>query len=545
MPQVVQLQNELVTFGIGWDLVQGHELDLDVACFMYDGGGNLLDVIYFNNLVSMDGSIHHSGDNRDGFGEGDDEQIKLDLPRIDSEVKVLLFPIVVQNEDASFQWVQTGHCRIFHPHADVRRERNITQFNLSLAGQNYPSYIVAMIARDPADLQKWNMTQLHRPSTGRGLDNLDVDLNACLEYAIPRDVLNKRGFSLSKVNKLDLKKGDEFVLSSTNGELRFGLGWDTGCDLDAWCFLVNNELQCVDQVGFSHLQSNCKSVKHHGDNLTGEGEGDDEVISVWLDKVPPQIKYLFFAVKVYTAGKTFSQVRNPFVRMVDVNKRKVIAKFMVKDIAGNDTGMMFCKVFRMGPRWRFQAIGQGIDKNHLTKSKNDAWKKFALVQHGPPQSQRGGHGGSHSSHSSHSTSSHHSGDSHSSQSSQFRKMKVTLVSGRNLIACDKGGTSDPYCVLEIWEGSRQLRSFKSKKIKKTLNPVWSQSVTVTIHSDNLSVRGEVWDHDRFSSDDFMGRFNMPVTRGHNEEKFVTLEGRGRPKEKVRGDIKIKVEFLRS
>jgi len=94
---------------------------------------------------------------------------------------------------------------------------------------------------------------------------------------------------------INLSKGDQFDLRVA--DMFLGLGWDAGCDLDAWCYMVGPDGSQISVVYFGSLTVPCGSVRHSGDNLTGEGEGDDEQIFVNLPKVPKNVHYLFFCGK--------------------------------------------------------------------------------------------------------------------------------------------------------------------------------------------------------------------------------------------------------
>lgn len=85
-----------------------------------------------------------------------------------------------------------------------------------------------------------------------------------------------------------------------------GLGWDAGCDLDAWCFLVGENGETVDTIYFGKLRSNCNSVQHSGDNLTGEGEGDDEQIKVIVCEVMIVKAHRFTWIKSQLTYTTYS-----------------------------------------------------------------------------------------------------------------------------------------------------------------------------------------------------------------------------------------------
>jgi tellurium resistance protein TerD len=150
-----------------------------------------------------------------------------------------------------------------------------------------------------------------------------------------------------------------------------GLGWDarttTGADfdLDASALMVGTSGKIVsDQnfIFFNNLTSPDGSVEHMGDNLTGEGEGDDEVIKVNLAGVPAEVDRLVVAVSIYdaeTRGQAFGQVRNAFIRVVNQADNVEIARYDLSEDASSETAMIFGEVYRREEEWKFRAVGQG------------------------------------------------------------------------------------------------------------------------------------------------------------------------------------------
>lgn len=138
-------------------------------------------------------------------------------------------------------------------------------------------------------------------------------------------------------------------------------------DLDASCFLLNAEGKVrgdSDFIFYNKLKSDCGSVEHLGDNLTGAGEGDDEVITVNLDKVPAEIQKLAFTVTIHEADtrrQNFGMVSSAFIRVVNKEGNKEIARFDLSEDASTNTAMVFGEVYRHGGEWKFKAIGQGFD----------------------------------------------------------------------------------------------------------------------------------------------------------------------------------------
>ena len=174
------------------------------------------------------------------------------------------------------------------------------------------------------------------------------------------------GVSLSKGGNVSLTKEAPGLTA-----IHVGLGWDarttsgTDFDLDASALLLNNTGKILsDQhfVFFNNLKSPDGSVEHTGDNLTGEGEGDDEVINVNLAGVPAEVDKIVFAVSIYdaeTRQQSFGQVRNAFIRIVNQAGGAEIARYDLTEDASTETAMIFGEVYRNGAEWKFRAVGQG------------------------------------------------------------------------------------------------------------------------------------------------------------------------------------------
>jgi len=174
------------------------------------------------------------------------------------------------------------------------------------------------------------------------------------------------GVSLSKGGNVSLTKEAPGMTA-----VLVGLGWDarttTGADfdLDASALMVDTNSKILGDtyfIFFNNLTSPDGSVEHTGDNLTGEGDGDDEVIKVNLAAVPPTVDKLVVAVSIYDAdarGQNFGQVRNAYIRIVNQADNSEIARYDLSEDASNETAMIFGEVYRNGGEWKFRAVGQG------------------------------------------------------------------------------------------------------------------------------------------------------------------------------------------
>ncbi len=174
------------------------------------------------------------------------------------------------------------------------------------------------------------------------------------------------GVSLTKGGNVSLTKAAPNLTAVT-----VGLGWDvrstTGADFDldaSALALGSNHKILTDQhfIFFNNLRSPDGSIEHQGDNLTGEGEGDDEAINVNLTAVPPEILSVVFPVSIYegdSRGQSFGQVRNAFIRVVNQADNSELARYDLTEDASSETAMVFGELYRNGQEWKFRAIGQG------------------------------------------------------------------------------------------------------------------------------------------------------------------------------------------
>lgn len=163
----------------------------------------------------------------------------------------------------------------------------------------------------------------------------------------------KAAFAMNKGAVVDLPK------SSAIGLAFAGLGWDTAkgeVDLDVSAVMLDASFRYVDAVFFGNTEA--PGIQHTGDNLTGEGEGDDERIMIDFSKITLQVTQIFFVINIYTKGTTFAQVANPYCRVV-MGDGSEFCRYQLLE-AGNQQALMVARLFReerSEERWGFQAIG--------------------------------------------------------------------------------------------------------------------------------------------------------------------------------------------
>lgn len=181
--------------------------------------------------------------------------------------------------------------------------------------------------------------------------------------------------NLSKGQKISLEKEAGGALS----QIKMGLGWDVGAapqksggflgglfggggsaggsiDLDASCIMLDANKQMVDAIWFGQLQSKDSSIQHTGDNRTGAGDGDDEVINVNLPRIPDHVQALVFTVNSFT-GQTFATVNNAFCRLVNASNNSEVARYDLS-AQGSHTALILAKIYRHNGEWKMHAIGE-------------------------------------------------------------------------------------------------------------------------------------------------------------------------------------------
>lgn len=171
-----------VTMGLGWDVAKpkgflgkllggGESIDLDASALFFDASGQLLDSVWFRQLKSKDGSVVHTGDNRTGAGDGDDEQIRVDLGRVPASVQTIVFTVnSFLGQD--FGKVENAYCRLVNDQGNAE----IARFDLS-AGGAHTGQVMARLYREAGG---WNFQALGTPSKGRTFQDMLPDIRQSL-----------------------------------------------------------------------------------------------------------------------------------------------------------------------------------------------------------------------------------------------------------------------------------------------------------------------------------------------------------------------------
>ena len=195
---------------------------------------------------------------------------------------------------------------------------------------------------------------------------------------------------------IELTKGDRFNLSKEApdfNKIAIALGWQVSqtaqnCDIDASVFMLGADGRIPDEkyfVFYNNLTSPDGSVRHSGDSVTGQIEGDDETVYVDLSKINSAIQEIVFVVTIHEGqekNQTFSQVRNSFIRLYNLKTGSELVRYNLKEVFSQETALEFGRLYRKNGEWRFQAVGQGynaglqsfVDKYHVENGSNAGGK---------------------------------------------------------------------------------------------------------------------------------------------------------------------------
>ena len=192
--------------------------------------------------------------------------------------------------------------------------------------------------------------------------------------------------NLQKGQRVDLTKGNPGL-----SNILVGLGWDpvqqnksggllgslfgggatANVDCDASVIMLNNQDKVQsnsDVIYFGNLTSKDGSVRHSGDNLTGDGDGDDEQVHIELSKVPAHVQKLVFVVNIYDAVKRrqhFGMIRNAFIRIVNPLNSQALIHYNLTDDYSGKTSLIVGEIYRNGNDWKFAAVGTGTNAGSL------------------------------------------------------------------------------------------------------------------------------------------------------------------------------------
>jgi stress response protein SCP2 len=327
-----------LTVGLGWDFAdrdgdgQG-DTDLDLSCVAFDNRGQFVNACYFADSNPFGNrAVFHTGDNRDGKGDGDDETIILDLDLLVQAGISSLFFVVNSFNGSTFRDVKSAHSRLV-----ANQTRNeLSYVTMSMEDRRATSLITGRLSLN-------NGSWILRPMAVSGK-------NTCFADVVP-EMQKRLGDILGRVKiapppaGIIMTKGESLAVPSSH--FKVGLGWDQvgrPVDLDASVVCLRQNLTLSDACFFGKLKVYGGALQHSGDNQTGAGSGDDESVTVNLSRLPADVAYVCVVVNCYD-DSPLSNVRNAYVRLLDASGRAESHRYNLSSLGGLP-GYLMCTIYK-------------------------------------------------------------------------------------------------------------------------------------------------------------------------------------------------------
>ena len=350
-----------ITVGLGWDFTGRETFDLDASVTGFDYNYNPIESIYFNHKRGLNNSVIHFGDNRTGQGQGDDEVIKVILAKVPRHIHFLAVTINSYKNNSLIK-AKSAYIRLYTDTYHIGKY--LLQRTKDCIG-----LLLGVFERDP-NRNVWYFRVMADPIHGNKVTLSYEDIKTLLgTYSMrninlgPRIVHPLPGEPLIEFNKwIQLQNRFTYV----------GLGWHIqqgwNYDLDA-SIITFNKMNGLNEIIFhKNLQSFDGSIRHYGDNRTGLGEGDDEVLSIDFARVDPNVFSMAVIINSFKEN-SLVHIMDAFVRLYDT--QKFIGVNLLKGVP-DCIGLCF-GLFRKNENglWYFCAVKEVVQGNESPKSVND------------------------------------------------------------------------------------------------------------------------------------------------------------------------------
>lgn len=363
--------NEPTVFvGLGWDFTGKETFDLDASITGFDEKYNVLEAIYYGNKKGLKGSVIHFGDNLTGEGEGDDEVIQVNLKSVPENVYYLAVTINSYSKNSLIK-AQSAYIRLYTNNYSIGR------YTLART-KDCIGLLLGVFQRYEAN-NTWYFRCMADPIRGNVVTQSYEDIKTLLgNYTIGKDggknyvqhpLPGEPLFDFNKWQKVD------------NRFTYIGLGWDiqqgSNFDLDASIITFDEKNNISEIIFHRNLHSSNNAIIHYGDNRTGVGEGDDEVLSIDFANIPPNIFSLAVIINSFK-GNSLVSIMNAFIRLYDQTK---FIGVNVLEQCPECTGLLL-GIFKKEEKtgfWYFCPVRDIITGIEAPQSVNDV--KYHLEQH--------------------------------------------------------------------------------------------------------------------------------------------------------------------
>ena len=366
----IPVNEPTVSVGLGWDFTGKETFDLDASITGFDEKYNVLEAIYYGNKKGLKGSVIHFGDNLTGEGEGDDEVIQVNLKSVPENVYYLAVTINSYSKNSLIK-AQSAYIRLYTNNYSIGR------YTLART-KDCIGLLLGVFQRYEAQ-NTWYFRCMADPIRGNVVTQSYEDIKTLLgNYTIGKDggknyvqhpLPGEPLFDFNKWQKVD------------NRFTYIGLGWDiqqgSNFDLDASIITFDEKNNISEIIFHRNLHSSNNAIIHYGDNRTGVGEGDDEILSIDFANIPPNIFSLAVIINSFK-GNSLVSIINAFIRLYDQTK---FIGVNVLEQCPECTGLLL-GIFKKEEKtgfWYFCPVRDIITGIEAPQSVNDV--KYHLEQH--------------------------------------------------------------------------------------------------------------------------------------------------------------------
>eukprot|EP00929_Paragymnodinium_shiwhaense_P057011 TRINITY_DN28531_c0_g1_i1.p1 TRINITY_DN28531_c0_g1~~TRINITY_DN28531_c0_g1_i1.p1 ORF type:complete len:424 (-),score=92.38 TRINITY_DN28531_c0_g1_i1:100-1371(-) len=362
----IPLEKKSYGVAISWD-EGARKVDVDIQAVIVDNSGQVVDAVYYNNMKALK-CVTHSGDELTGQKSGFDEVIWVNFRKMPEHIGLIIF-VLAAYSGGHLSDARNGVIHILEDNKDNQVA------NVSMQDRRADVDVICMMVRGQGNsAATWSLQYLSLPqqSGKHFMDVLEPTIGGVVRSVIPGAPKRlKVAFAMQKGSMMDLAENNE-----TMSIVSAALGWDTAddmdIDLDVSALVFDEHGKNKDTIFFGNLEGH--GIQHTGDNLTGEGDGDDELIHVRFTELPSWANQIVFIVNIYTKGLSFEAVRNPYCRILDATGTE-LARYQLRE-ARRESGLIIARLYREPclTRWGFQAIGTFCRGNTWKDSLGDVHK---------------------------------------------------------------------------------------------------------------------------------------------------------------------------
>jgi len=351
-----------VYVGLGWDFTGRETFDLDASVTGFDINNEVIEFIYFSNKIGLNNSVKHFGDNLTGEGSGDDEVIKIFLNNVPGNVHYLTVTINSFTRNSLIK-AKRAFIRLY------TSKEKIGKYLLNRT-KDCIGLLLGVFERD-TKLNIWYFRVMADPIEG----NKVVDSKESMQKLLGNYSINKVGYNSTDINtNIKHPFPGEQLFNINNwikveaGFLYVGLGWNLqqgfNFDLDASILTFDIKNEILEIIYHKNMKDKNCSIIHQGDNKTGEGEGDDEILSIDFIKLDPNVVTIAVIINSFK-GNSLINVKDGFIRLYD-NDRPIGVNIL--DHLPDSVGL-FYGLFRKNNRtWYFQPLKEPINGTIATDS---------------------------------------------------------------------------------------------------------------------------------------------------------------------------------